>query len=324
MSHRLLRTGPLLDPVIFATVIGRDVDGTPLLTLDEGAATRLAFYASALSAAPETIQAQNSTATSYAFTGEDPVELARLVAAEIMVLQKTHSVEAVKAAFPQIRMRAATRLRALAMPSPGTLLPQMTATIEVTETQQPYTDYFAVREDVLRFPHFSGGKSPVVKRASFMGGDAVTILPYDPKTRTVLLVRQFRHGPFARGDTNPWTLEPAAGRIDPGESPEDTARRELLEETGAKAEALHFVGRYYPSPGAYSEFLFSYVGIADLSDKDQSVSGLSDEAEDIMSHVLPLKDALSMIETGEVNTGPLIVSLQWLALHAERFSGAPS
>ena len=291
------------------------MDGTPLLTLDEAAANRLAFYASALSATSET---QNSTAISYTVAAEDPVELARLVAAEVMVLQATHGCEAVKAALPQIRMRAATRLRAHAIPSPGTLHPQMNEPIDVAETQQPYTDYFAVREDVLRFPHFSGGKSPVVKRASFMGGDAVTILPYDPKTRTVLLVRQFRHGPFARGDTNPWTLEPAAGRIDPGESPEDTAHRELLEETGAKAEALHFVGRYYPSPGAYSEFLFSYVGIADLSDKDQSVSGLSDEAEDIMSHVLPLKDALSMIETGEVNTGPLILSLQWLAMHAGR------
>ncbi|MEM8803701.1 MAG: NUDIX hydrolase, partial [Pseudomonadota bacterium] len=266
----------------------------------------------------DTVETQNISATRYAFPIEDTLELARLVAVEVMVLQATHSVEAVKKSLPQIRMRAATRLRAQALPSPGTLHPQMTTPTEVIDTKQPYTDYFAVREDMLRFPHFSGSKSSEVKRASFMGGDAVTILPYDPKARSVLLVRQFRHGPFARGDANPWTLEPAAGRIDPGESPEDSARRELQEETGANAEALHFVARYYPSPGAYSEFLYSYVGIADLSGKDQSVSGLADEAEDIMSHVLSLDDAMRLVETGEVNTGPLILSLQWLAMNAER------
>ncbi|MEO1025316.1 MAG: NUDIX hydrolase [Pseudomonadota bacterium] len=318
MSQRVLRTGPLLDPAIFATVIGREVDGTPLLTLDEDAAERLSFYATALSAASDTVETQNISATRYAFPIEDTLELARLVAAEVMVLQATHSAEAVKKSLPQIRMRAATRLRAQALPSPGTLHPQMTTPTEVIDTKQPYTDYFAVREDILRFPYFSGSKSSEVKRASFMGGDAVTILPYDPKARSVLLVRQFRHGPLARGDANPWTLEPAAGRIDPGESPEDTARRELQEETGAHVEALHFVARYYPSPGAYSEFLYSFIGIADLSGKDQSVSGLADEAEDIMSHVLSLDDAMRLVETGEVNTGPLILSLQWLAMNAER------
>lgn len=318
MSLRVRRTGPLLDPLIFATILGRTVGDAPQATLYSAEADRLAFYTAALSATEQTVQDQDSPAQSYDFETEDPLDLARLVATEVMVLQATHSVAAVQIALPQIRMRAATRLRAQAMPSPGTLHPEMSHLVEIADTKQPYTDYFAVREDVLRFPHFSGAKSASVKRASFMGGDAVTILPYDPKTQNVLFVRQFRHGPFARGDTNPWTLEPAAGRIDPGESPEDTARRELLEETGAEAGALHFVGRYYPSPGAYSEFLFSYVGIADLSGKNQHVSGLEDEAEDIMSHVLPLRDALAMIDTGAVNTGPLILSLQWLALHAGR------
>lgn len=243
--------------------------------------------------------------------------MSRAAAEEYMRLFGVLDAEAAARSFDQVRMRASSRLRALAEPSPG-IAPEMSVEVVPERTEQPYTDYFAVREDWLAFPRFGGGTSPVVKRATFMGGDAVTVLPYDPKADTVLVVRQFRHGAFCRGDPNPWTLEPAAGRIDPGETPEETAHRELLEETGVTASALHFVGRYYPSPGAYSEYLYSYVGIADLAGRDRGVGGLVGEDEDIMAHVLSLDDAMAMIGDGTVNTGPLILSLGWLALNRER------
>ncbi len=245
--------------------------------------------------------------------------LARLAAGEYMGLMDTHKREAAARAFSHIRMRAASRLRAEATPSPEPLSPAMSGRQVIPrKTERPYTDYFAVQEDWLSFPTFDGGNSEEVKRASFLGGDAVTVLPYDPSCESVLMIRQFRHGPYARGDRNPWTLEPAAGRIDPGEAPEDTARRELLEETGVAARVLHLVGRYYPSPAAFSEYLYSYIAIADLSGADGGIGGLESEAEDIMRHVVPLDDAMGLIETGAVNTGPLLTSLAWLALNKSR------
>ena len=104
-------------------------------------------------------------------------------------------------------------------------------------------------------------------------------------------------------------------------APEETARRDLFEETGVEARDLHFAGRYYPSPGAYSEFLYSYVATADLSGRDKGVSGLDDEAEDIMAHVIPFDEAMAMIETGAANTGPLIISLRWIAMHRHEMAG---
>lgn len=244
--------------------------------------------------------------------------LTRLAAEDYMALIDTLDADAAARAFPQIRMRASSRLRARSDPSPE-IAPAIAHRKVVPErTGLPYTDYFAVREDWLAFPRFGGGESPLVKRATFMGGDAVTVLPYDPAADTVLVVRQFRHGAFCRGDPNPWTLEPAAGRIDPGETPEECALRELAEESGVEGGELHLVGRYYPSPGAYSEYLFSYIAIADLSGRDRSVAGLDSEDEDIMAHVLPFEDAMAMIASGAVNTGPLILSLGWLALNRER------
>ena len=54
--------------------------------------------------------------------------------------------------------------------------------------------------------------SDEVNRAVFISGDAVTVLPYDPRRDRVLLIEQFRAGPFARGDDQPWLLEAIAGR----------------------------------------------------------------------------------------------------------------
>ncbi len=247
--------------------------------------------------------------------------LSRLAAREYMALMPTHTAAEAARTFPQIRMRAASRLRAEETPTPA-LQPDLSdRTTAVQATKRPYTDYFSVREDWVSFPTFDGKMSPVVKRASFLSGDAVTVLPYDPALDAVLVVRQFRHGAMVRGDPNPWTLEPAAGRIDPGEAPEETARRELFEETGVKARDLHFAGRYYPSPGAYSEFLYSYVATADLSGRDKGVGGLADEAEDIMAHVIPFDEAMAMVESGAANTGPLIISLGWIAINRPKLAG---
>lgn len=216
-------------------------------------------------------------------------------------------------AMPQIKLRAASRLRARRAPRPKDLgeTPDV-RNISITDSRTPYIDYFSVREDDLTFPLFRGGSSGEVRRAAFMGGDAVTVLPYDPVRDTVLIVRQFRFGAFARGDLQPWCAEPIAGRIDPGETPEETARREAQEESGLTLGKLYPVARYYPSPAAFSEFLYSYVAPADLSRIDGRVGGASEEAEDIQSRVIPFEDLMAMIGSGEADTAPLVLSALWL------------
>ena len=98
--------------------------------------------------------------------------------------------------------------------------------------------------------------------------------PYDPVRDTVMLVEQFRFGPHARGDARSWSLEPIAGRIDPFETPEVAVRREAAEEARLSLHALHRIGRYYVSPGAVTEYLITYVGIANLPASAEGVSGL--------------------------------------------------
>ena len=181
-----------------------------------------------------------------------------------------------------------------------------------------YNGFFSVKEYDLSFTKFDGFKSEVVRRSALIVSEAVIVLPYDPVNDRVLLVEQFRTGPYARGDQTPWCLEPIAGLIDPGETPEQAGIREALEETGLKNLNLTLVARSYPSPGISTEFFHQYIGITSLPETTNMVSGLPSETEDIRSHIFCFSDFLKMIETGEISVGPAILLGLWLARHRDK------
>ncbi len=126
------------------------------------------------------------------------------------------------------------------------------------------TRIFSLREDTRR--------SPEGKEASFVAVNApdwVTVIPEleaedAPETGSgkqtdaaanprFLIVRQFRHGTEKVG------LEFPAGVIDRGESPEQAARRELLEETGYEAGELCQIGAVSPNPAFMSNTTYTFV-----------------------------------------------------------------
>lgn len=239
--------------------------------------------------------------------------MTRLAAKEVMGLYGRIDAEALRFRMGTLRARAASTIRAGQEPAPTTLRADIHRDrVEVVEQRVPYHHFFAVAQTYLRHPTFSGGMSATMERAAFWMSDAVTVVPFDPVRRRVLLVEQFRHGAYLRGDPYPWLLEPIAGRIDPGEAPETAARREALEEARVELGAMHRIAGYYSGPGATSEFVDSYVGIADLPDEIAGLAGVEDEQEDIRSHVLTLDGALDLIDTGEAATGPLLASLLWI------------
>ena len=82
--------------------------------------------------------------------------------------------------------------------------------------------------------------------------------------------------------------------------------------------ALHQVARYYVSPGAVTEYIVSFVGLAALPQAAEGVSGLETEAEDIRAHVIPFDRLMALVASGEAENGPLLISAQWLALNRAR------
>ncbi|MEM2025566.1 MAG: NUDIX hydrolase [Desulfurococcaceae archaeon] len=77
---------------------------------------------------------------------------------------------------------------------------------------------------------------------------AVVVLPFITQSE-VLLIKQFR------APLNKFIIEAPAGVVDRGESPEETARRELAEETGYLPSKLKNLGVYTPAPGYSSELI---------------------------------------------------------------------
>lgn len=217
-----------------------------------------------------------------------------------------------------IAIRALGRAR-----GPGTRVPcelgSGLATGDVTRERliRPYAHYFGMEEYRVRHRRHDGGQSPTLERAVFTSGDAVTVLPYDPKRDSVLLIEQFRAGPYARRDPRPWCLETVAGRSDRAEPPEATARREAEEEAGLVLGRLARITAFYSSPGIMSEYIVAFVGEADLGQAG-GTHGLAEEDEDIRSIIAPRAQAMAAVASGEVNCAPLILSLLWLDANAER------
>ncbi len=245
-------------------------------------------------------------------------DLVVTAARDMMTAYGTRDPEDVARRTPQILVRAAARIRARET-APVTLRHAAApGDVQVADRREPYAHFFAVEEYDLSFRRFDGTPSRVVNRAVFVSGDAATVLPYDPVRDRVLLVEQFRPGPYARGDGQPWVLEPIAGRVDPGETPQTAARREAQEEAGVAVGALHEVAQYYPSPGAKTEYIYSYVGLADLPDGSAGTGGLDTEGEDIRSHLVPFDRLMALVASGEAQCGPLILTALWLAANRDR------
>ncbi|QUS35831.1 NUDIX domain-containing protein [Falsirhodobacter algicola] len=246
----------------------------------------------------------------------------RILARDVMGLMGQHPPEAIRKRLVQLRMSAGSRARAAASPPPKGLVHHAEpGDVQEVRRIQPYAHYFAVEEYDIRYRRFDGTMSEVVNRGVFISGDAVTVLPYDPVRDRVLVVEQWRAGPWGRGDPQPWLLEPVAGRIDPGEPPEVTGRREAVEEAGLEIGDLHLASAFYPSPGAKAEFVYAYVGIADLGDDAAGVFGLDGEAEDIRGHLLPFERLMEMVTSGEVRSAPLLITAYWLARERGRLRG---
>jgi len=202
---------------------------------------------------------------------------------------------------------------------------QLTKPVEMNRTlalshakRSVYKGFFSVEEHDLTYQKFNNEQSNVVTRSTLVSSDAVIVLPYDPVNDRILLIEQFRAGPYVKGDENPWVFEPIAGLIDEEETPESAGIREAQEEAHLKIERLELVARSYPSPGISTEFFHQYLGIVELLDSSNIIAGLSSENEDIRSHIFEYEQFFKMIESGKVNVGPLILLGFWLSKNRTR------
>lgn len=325
---RLVLTGGLAEPDVANVLVGGVPGPTVRVDLADGiqcegilvpeaAQARVEFHAGvmAVPVVPGRLALGQGVCAVHHLTGCGDAGLARLVMQGFGLVP----AERMRARLGSLRVAAASRARA------GLAAPRgvRAGTGEVLGERRciPHAGFFALEEHQLRFRRFDGTLSPVLQREVFVAGDAVTVLPYDPVRDRVLVVEQMRMGPYGRGDPLPWQLEAIAGRIDPGEAPEDCARREALEEAALVLGRLEKVAEYYPTPGAVTEYLFSYVALCDLPDGAAGVFGAAAEAEDIRGHLLEFDAFMALVAGGEVANAPLILTALWLQRERARIRG---
>ena len=99
-------------------------------------------------------------------------------------------------------------------------------------------------------------------------------------------------------------LELPAGVVEEGESPDDTAQRELQEETGFATRDLRALGGVYSSPGFCTEFLYLYIA------RDLVPSKLpADDDEDITVESIPMSRVDRLIRLGEIQDAKTVAGL---------------
>lgn len=154
--------------------------------------------------------------------------------------------------------------------------------------------------DSVRFPDGSIGKLEMIRHP---GASAVVPLLGDLEDDPeVLLIRQYRYA------AESYLYEVPAGRLDPGESPEACAHRELREETGYSASRVEKLFTMYTTPGFTDEkiHLFLATGL--------TPGETAREADEFMELVpTKLSEALAMIERGEIQDAKTALALLYAA-----------
>jgi len=127
----------------------------------------------------------------------------------------------------------------------------------------------------------------------------VQVIPITPDDQ-IVMVRQYRHG------CGRIFLELPGGLIDEDDlSPDQTAKRELLEETGYRAENLILLTRIYPQPAVLNNKGLTYLAREVIKVAEPNL----DPTEDIEVCLVKLQKIQEMIRGGEINHGQTVMAL---------------
>jgi ADP-ribose pyrophosphatase len=156
-----------------------------------------------------------------------------------------------------------------------------------------------VRRDTVRLPNGKTTEREVVEHS-----EVVAILPVLDDGR-IVMVRQYRE---AVGKA---LLEIPAGGVDEGETAEQAARREMIEETGYRVGRLEAVCSFYSSPGFCTELMHLFVA------RDLEPGEPTEENDELEVVRFSREEAMDRLWNGEIADAKTVAAL---ALYAQRDS----
>ena len=133
--------------------------------------------------------------------------------------------------------------------------------------------------------------------------DWVNIIALNASNEAVL-IEQFRHG------TEETILELPGGLIDEGEAPDETAHRELLEETGYSSQKWILLGRSHPNPAIQNNTIYHYLAL----ECEKNSETAFDQHESIATRLVPLVKVAKLIDDGTISHALVVAAFYYLSL----------
>ncbi len=190
----------------------------------------------------------------------------------------------------------------------------MSDTVKIHNREWVRKGFLPVLRTVYSYLQFDDTWSKELDREIVHRGNIVTVLPYDPVADKYVLIKQFRIGAYwacTKNENEPndgliW--ETVSGYVDEGDSIEEAAKRELMEESGLTCSDLKSLGSVLTSPGMCDERVHLFLASVD-SQNCEGIFGLESESENTQVHALERKIVQQMMRDGCIEKASALLAL---------------
>ena len=183
--------------------------------------------------------------------------------------------------------------------------------IHVHEIKKVFVGYSLIEEITFSQTDHQGNISDRVSREIFSKGDAVAIVPFEPSTNLIWLVKQMRPAALL-SECEPYQWEIPAGLISKDETAEEAARRELEEETCLKNTQLRYICNFFPSPGNSKDRVFLFVAIVENGAIRDGRGGVNEESEFIDFRAFNYEEVLELVQKNIVQNSTTMLGIMLL------------